>query len=204
MSTGTKPPRSAAQVPPYLLMPSRIGRRLLDQAAQRSGSWRLRELIRGNVVSLSARVTSPSRLSLGRGVVLQRGVVIHAGGKGWCDYAGYLRIGDGSVVGPYSVLYGAGGIDIGDYVHLGPGVKVMSQAGRHDIARLSGHPTIKLGAIGIGAGSWVGAGAVILGGVRVGCCATIGPNAVVQSDVPDYSVVAGNPARIVFRHEPLD
>ncbi|MEG0978327.1 MAG: galactoside O-acetyltransferase [Bacilli bacterium] len=46
---------------------------------------------------------------------------------------------------------------------------------------------------------WIGANVTILQGVKVGECAVIGAGSVVLSDVPPYSVVAGNPARII-RH----
>jgi serine O-acetyltransferase len=46
---------------------------------------------------------------------------------------------------------------------------------------------------------WVGAGAVIVGNVRIGSNVLIAPNAYVATDVPDDSVVVGNPARIMSR-----
>src|SRR5206468_239888 len=49
----------------------------------------------------------------------------------------------------------------------------------------------------IGSDVWVGYQAHIAGGVRVGHGAVVGTRAVVFSDVPDYAVVAGNPARLV-------
>jgi serine O-acetyltransferase len=44
---------------------------------------------------------------------------------------------------------------------------------------------------------FVGAGARVLGGVRVGCRVRIGANAVVVADVPDGATVVGVPARVV-------
>jgi acetyltransferase-like isoleucine patch superfamily enzyme len=58
--------------------------------------------------------------------------------------------------------------------------------------------------IRIGAGSWVGAGAVILGGSEIGRCVSVAPNAVVSGVVPEFAVVAGNPARVVFKNEAID
>jgi virginiamycin A acetyltransferase len=48
----------------------------------------------------------------------------------------------------------------------------------------------------VGHDVWIGRGAVILPGVRIGHGAIIGAHAVVSRDVPDYAVVAGNPAEI--------
>ena len=44
---------------------------------------------------------------------------------------------------------------------------------------------------------WIGAGATILPGVCVGRHAVVGAASVVTKDVPDYAVVAGNPARVI-------
>ncbi|MCX7931912.1 MAG: chloramphenicol acetyltransferase [Rhodovarius sp.] len=49
----------------------------------------------------------------------------------------------------------------------------------------------------IGHDVWIGHGAIILPGRRIGTGAAIGAGAVVTRDVPDYAVVAGNPARIL-------
>lgn len=49
----------------------------------------------------------------------------------------------------------------------------------------------------IGSDVWIGRGATILGGVKIGSGTIIGANSTVSKDVPPYAVVAGNPARIV-------
>ncbi len=49
----------------------------------------------------------------------------------------------------------------------------------------------------IGNDVWIGNGATILPGVSIGSGAIIGAGAVVGSDVPDYAIVAGNPAKLV-------
>lgn len=51
----------------------------------------------------------------------------------------------------------------------------------------------------IGHDVWIGDGAVILPGARIGCGVIIGAQAVVGGAVPDYAVVAGNPGRVVRR-----
>jgi phosphonate metabolism protein (transferase hexapeptide repeat family) len=49
---------------------------------------------------------------------------------------------------------------------------------------------------------WIGHGAVVLPGVKIGTGAAVGANAVVSKDVPDFAVVAGVPARVLrFRFE---
>lgn len=175
--------------------------RWIDLFSELTGAYRLSALGKRGVIALSARVKSPSRLLLGRGVSIQRGAILHCGGKKWSGYGGHVRLRDGVRIGPYCVIYGAGGVDLGEHVHLGPGVKVMSQAGKHDANRLTPSPTYLLDPIRIGAGSWIGAGAVILGGSEIGRCVSVAPNAVVSGAIPDFAVVAGNPARVVFKNE---
>ena len=49
----------------------------------------------------------------------------------------------------------------------------------------------------ISRGASVGSSATIMGGVTVGCYAMVGAGSVVTKDVPDYAVVAGNPAKVI-------
>jgi acetyltransferase-like isoleucine patch superfamily enzyme len=51
----------------------------------------------------------------------------------------------------------------------------------------------------IGAGSWIGAGSVILPGAQIGKHVTIGANSVVTGEIADYSVAVGSPARVIKR-----
>lgn len=53
----------------------------------------------------------------------------------------------------------------------------------------------------IGEGSWLGAHAVVLPGIKIGRNAVVAAGAVVTRDVPDFSVVVGNPARVVRRYD---
>ena len=54
----------------------------------------------------------------------------------------------------------------------------------------------------IGDGALLGIGAILLDGVRLGRCAVVAAGAVVTRDVPDFSVVAGNPARVLRKLDP--
>lgn len=63
---------------------------------------------------------------------------------------------------------------------------------------IQGHPRTK-GDIIIGNDVWIGYEALIMSGVTIGDGAVIGARAVVTKDVPPYSIVAGNPAKVVRR-----
>lgn len=86
-----------------------------------------------------------------------------------------------------------------DGVFLGPGVIVTNdqfpRAVNPDMS-LKTDEDWELSPVWIGAGAAVGAGSVILPGVRIGRWALVGAGSVVTRDVPDYGLVYGNPARL--------
>ena len=68
--------------------------------------------------------------------------------------------------------------------------------GVRESAKQINDPPVSRGDVIIGNDVWIGLGAVILSGVRIGNGAVIGASAVVTRDVPPYSIVAGNPAEV--------
>lgn len=91
-------------------------------------------------------------------------------------------------------------LTIGEYVMMGHDVQIIGGGHRHDDLTL---PMSKQGGferskINIGNDVWIGARVTILGNTRtIGNGAIIGAGAVVTKPVPDYAIVAGNPARII-------
>ncbi|MCB8953590.1 MAG: N-acetyltransferase [Ardenticatenales bacterium] len=85
-------------------------------------------------------------------------------------------------------------------VFLGPGVIVTNDKRPRAV---NPDMTLKTDAdwevlpVWIGTGASVGAGAVLLPGVRIGRWAMVGAGSIVTRDVPDYGLVLGNPARLV-------
>lgn len=57
------------------------------------------------------------------------------------------------------------------------------------------------GGIIIDSGSWIGANSIILPGVRIGKNSVIGANSIVSSDIPDYCVAVGIPAKVIKRFD---
>lgn len=85
-----------------------------------------------------------------------------------------------------------GGITIDDDVQIAGNVSILSN--NHDPYE---RQILTCRPVHIKKGAWLGAGSTILPGVTVGKFAIVGAGSVVTKDVPDYSVVVGNPAKVV-------
>ena len=131
--------------------------------------------------------------TLGRRAILEDQSLIN-------NVMGAVDIGEDTLIGVGSVVIGP--VSIGRDVLLAQHVVVSAL--NHDFrdpslpVRLQGVSTEP---IHIADGAWVGASAVILPGVRVGRNAVVAAGAIVTDDVPDFSVVVGNPARVVRRFD---
>jgi acetyltransferase-like isoleucine patch superfamily enzyme len=89
-----------------------------------------------------------------------------------------------------------GNITIGHRVSIAPRVTLVTSS-HPNRARIRGFAPVSQGPIIIEEDAWLGAGCVILPGVRIGKGAVVGANSVVSRDVPPLHVVAGQPARTV-------
>jgi acetyltransferase-like isoleucine patch superfamily enzyme len=103
---------------------------------------------------------------------------------------------------PNAYLDASGGLYIGERVVISTRVIVLT----HDysinvgIAQISdslNKDTGLLSSVNIGDWSFLGAGCIILPGTTIGKYCVIGAGAVVKGDIPDYSIVVGNPAKII-------
>lgn len=130
-------------------------------------------------------------------------------------HGGRIRIGTWCYVGEGTRIWSADAIDIGDRVMISHNVNIfdnlthpISATFRHrHFHRIAtqGHPkTIFLDeqAVKIGDDAWIGAGATILKGVSIGVGAIVGAGSVVTHDIEPWTVVGGNPARVLRRLEP--
>jgi maltose O-acetyltransferase len=89
------------------------------------------------------------------------------------------------------------GISIGRRCLIGPGVHIYdSDFHALEASKRETEPPLRA-AVTIGDEVFIGSGAMLLKGVRVGAGSVVGAGAVVTSDVPDGAVVAGSPARAV-------
>ena len=110
-----------------------------------------------------------------------------------CHITPGLVVEEYGVLGPRCYAIGPG-IHVGRHVMMGMDVCIYSFNHKFakDKDRFCGNSDPK--PVYIGDHSWIGSRAIILPGVHIGRCATIGAGAVVTKDVPDYGIAVGNPA----------
>jgi acetyltransferase-like isoleucine patch superfamily enzyme len=113
-----------------------------------------------------------------------------------------ILIGKECSIGEYNHITSTNKIVIGDHLLTGRWVTITDNShGDTDYATLLTNPIMRRvqskGPVIIGNDVWIGDKATILPGVTIGDGAVIAANAVVTKDVPAYSVVGGNPARII-------
>ncbi|MEU6347436.1 acyltransferase [Streptomyces sp. NPDC046977] len=114
-----------------------------------------------------------------------------------------VRLGDGVVLGRGSHVVASRPVVFGNDVYCGPYVYVTSDNHSYDDPHEPiGRQWPRSAPVEIGSGSWLGAGAVILPGARLGRNVVVAAGAIVRGEVPDHSVVAGAPARVVRRWDP--
>ncbi len=138
-----------------------------------------------------------------------------------------LRHGSGLHIGARSTFWAPEFINIGKQVYIGKDVRVEANAqigdyciianrvafvGRHDhdfrtvglpirfgtwIGCRHARDPVRHEAVVVGSDVWIGFGAIVLTGVRIGRGAIIGAGSVVVKDVPEYGIVGGAPAKLI-------
>jgi acetyltransferase-like isoleucine patch superfamily enzyme len=112
-----------------------------------------------------------------------------------------IVIGERCSIGRGTSIVGLRHIEIGDDVAIGPNVYITDHNHSYDdvTVPIAGQwPTED--PVRIGAGSWLGTGVIVLPGSDIGVHVTVAAGSVVRGPVPDRSVVAGAPARVVRRY----
>ena len=113
--------------------------------------------------------------------------------------SGAIRIGDYSLICPGVRISSAVGVTIGHSVMMANGV-YLTDADWHDLYDRTAPG--KSAPIEIEDNVWLGDGAIVCKGVKIGANSVVGAGAVVVEDIPPNAVAAGNPARVVKRLDP--
>ena len=127
------------------------------------------------------------------------------------NHCGAITIGENCFIGENSKIWSMSSVDIGDRVQISHGVNIHD-TNSHSYSAKSRHQdfldTITLGIqkhkedvsslpVIIEDDVWIGFNATILKGVKIGKGAVVGACSVVTKDVEPYTIVVGNPARVV-------
>ena len=112
-----------------------------------------------------------------------------------------INIGDGSYIGRFVHIVSINKIEICDNVAMADKVYITDNAHNYeDINTLMKEQEIlDFGPVVIGENTWLGENACIMG-ASIGKHCVIGVNAVVTSDIPDYSIAIGSPARVIKQY----
>jgi acetyltransferase-like isoleucine patch superfamily enzyme len=115
---------------------------------------------------------------------------------------GRVAVGRKTWIGPFTVLDGSGGLEIGDYCSISAGVQIYTHD-TVDWALSGGEAEPKRSPVRIGSRCYLGPNVVVARGVTIGDGCVIGAKSLVLRDVPAGSKAYGTPCRVVGPAEPL-
>jgi acetyltransferase-like isoleucine patch superfamily enzyme len=146
---------------------------------------------RGVSAYLDGRPGRRGTLAIGNRCELLDGVAL------W-PFDGAIKLADDIFIGQFAIIYGHGGVEIGDNTLVSMHCRILSS--NHTIPPIGTlirtQPDVPM-PTRIGRDVWLGAGATVLGGVTIGDGCVVGAGAVITSDLPPFSIAVGVPARVV-------
>ncbi len=154
----------------------------------------------GNYIGLDVKFVNRGKITLGYDVTIRPSTCVFTN-----NADSRISFGNGTEIGNHSTISSIHEVVFEDNVLTGPHVFVADH--NHDYRDIN-IPVCKQGVMAledskvvIGEGSWLGTNAVVVGNVRIGKHCVIGANSVVNKDIPDYSVAAGIPAKVIKRYD---
>ncbi len=149
----------------------------------------------GNKTNISKNVLLEicygGEIIVGNNCELLHGVVI-------MTYGGKIEIGDRCSINPYTILYGHGGLKIGnDVLIAGHTMIIPANHNFEDRNSKINSQGLKCKGIIIEDNVWIGGGCQILDGVTIGTGSIIAAGSVVNKNVEPDSVIGGVPARLI-------
>jgi maltose O-acetyltransferase len=113
----------------------------------------------------------------------------------YCDYGSNIELGERVFFNFNCIVLDVCRVSIGDYTLFGPAVQILTPM--HPLNAELRRKQEYGKAIEIGSDVWVGGGALILPGVRIGSRSVVGAGSVVTRDIPEGVFAAGNPCRVI-------
>ncbi len=113
----------------------------------------------------------------------------------FCDYGSNILLGERVFFNFNCVVLDVCPVKIGDFTMFGPAVQIYTATHPLDAALRRKQEFAK--PVEIGSDVWVGGGAILCPGVRIGSKTVIGAGSVVTSDIPDRVLAVGNPCRVI-------
>lgn len=146
------------------------------------------------------RVDGAKSISIGSNTVMQKGGWLYC--SGLAGKKASIAIGKSCVFGYNNHITAICSINIGDNVLTANNVYISDNNHAYeDISKpVMDQSQVFKGAVEIGSGSWLGENVCIIG-AKIGKNCVIGANAVVTSDIPDYCVAVGIPAKVIRRYD---
>ncbi len=148
----------------------------------------------------SVQIIGISNTEIGKGSAIGDDTWINIANR---DSEVRIRIGENTLIGRRATISAHGYVEIGNHGLWAPNVYV-SEA-NHVFADIT-RPITEQGTTGgrliVEENCWLGINSVVCGDINVGRGSVVGANSVVLKDVPAFSVVAGNPARIIKMYNP--
>ncbi|MBI2814109.1 MAG: acyltransferase [Opitutae bacterium] len=145
-------------------------------------------LLAGGIDCRPGHGAHPGHIAFGDGAAIEQGVVLHA-------FGGSITLGRDVFLGPHTVIYGHGGVEVGDACLIAMHCRIVSS--NHAVPPFStdirSQPDVLL-PTRIGRDVWLGAGVTVLGGVTIGDGCIVGAGAVVTKDLPPGAIAHGVPA----------
>jgi acetyltransferase-like isoleucine patch superfamily enzyme len=145
------------------------------------------------VIEKGVLVFHPENIELGNNIYIGHNTILMGYHKN------KMIIKDNTWIGQQCFLHSAGGLEIGEAVGIGPGVIILTSY--HDLDENINipiiHSKIKFKKVIIEDSCDIGAGSIILPGVKIGKGAQIGAGSVVTKNVRPYAVAAGVPAKFL-------
>lgn len=162
-----------------------------------------RHIGRHSVVMKPIQIDGANNISIGNKTYIAHGAWLL--GRTRKDNQPSLKIGDHVQIGHYAHITAGYNIEIQDSVLLADKVYISDIGHSYqniDLPILAQNERI-LGQVLIGSGSWIGENVCIIG-ASVGKNCVVGANSVVISDIPDFCVAVGAPARIVKQYDVIE